>query len=83
MATGTSLAALKRSVNFIPCLALSIALSHDKLDDLSKQIFEIDLKIQTLAQQNKQQEVSNLKAAKVQLQKGVVDLEIQYELQKA
>lgn len=66
MATGTSLAALKR-----------------KLDDLSKQIFEIDLKIQTLAQQNKQQEVSNLKAAKVQLQKDVVDLQIQYELQKA
>ena len=53
-----------------------------KLDDLSKQIFEIDLKIQTLAQQNKQQEVSNLKAAKVQLQKDVVDLQIQYELQK-
>ena len=66
MATGTSLAALKR-----------------KLDDLSKHIFEIDLKIQTLAQQNKQQEVSNLKAAKVQLQKDVVDLQIQYELQKA
>jgi len=66
MATGTSLAALKR-----------------KLDDLSKQIFEIDLKIQTLAQQNKQQEVSNLKAAKVQLQKDVVDLQIQYELEKA
>ena len=66
MATGTSLAALKR-----------------KLDDLSKQIFEIDLKIQTLAQQNKQQEVSNLKAAKVQLQEDVVDLQIQYELQKA
>ena len=66
MATGTSLAALKR-----------------KLDDLSKQIFEIDLKIQTLAKQNKQQEVSNLKAAKVQLQKDVIDLQIQYELQKA
>ena len=66
MATGTSLAALKR-----------------KLDDLSKQIFEIDLKIQTLAQQNKQQEVSNLKAAKGQLQKDVVDLQIQYQLQKA
>ena len=54
-----------------------------KLDDLSKQIFEIDLKIQTFAQQNKQQEVSNLKAAKVQLQKNIVDLQIQYELKKA
>ena len=60
----------------------SLAALKHKLDDLSKQIFEIDLKIQTLAQQNKQQEVSNLKAAKVQLQKDVVDLQIQYELQK-
>ena len=59
----------------------SLAALKHKLDDLSKQIFEIDLKIQTLAQQNKQQEVSNLKAAKVQ--KEVVDLQIQYKLKKA
>ena len=61
----------------------SLAALKHKLDDLSKQIFEIDLKIQTLAQQNKQQEVSNLKATKVQLQKDVVDLQIQYKLKKA
>ena len=64
-------------------MGTSLAALKCKLDDLSKQIFEIDLKIQTLAQQNKQQEVSNLKAAKVQLQKDIVDLQIQYKFKKA
>ena len=63
-------------------MGTSLAALKRKLDDPSKQIFEIDLKIQTLAQQNKQQEVSNLKAAKVQLQKDIVDLQIQYKLKK-
>ena len=63
---------------------LSLAALKHKLDELSRQIFEIDLKIQALAtQKDKQGDIANLNAAKLQLQKDIVDLQIQYELKKA
>ena len=63
---------------------LSLAALKRKLDELSRQIFEIDLKIQALAtQKDKQGDIANLNAAKLQLQKDIVDLQIKYELKKA
>ena len=63
---------------------LSLAALKRKLDELSRQIFEIDLKIQALAtQKDKQGDIANLNAAKLQLQKDIVDLQIKYQLKKA
>ena len=63
---------------------LSLAALKRKLDELSRQIFEIDLKIQALAtQKDKQGDIANLNAAKLQLQKDIIDLQIKYELKKA
>ena len=63
---------------------LSLAALKRKLDELSRQIFEIDLKIQALAtQKNKQGDIANLNATKLQLQKDIIDLQIKYKLKKA
>ena len=54
-----------------------------RLDSLSKQIFEIDLKIQSFRTQGKVDTVRDLEAAKLELQKQIVSLQIDLELAKA
>ena len=54
-----------------------------RLDSLSKQIFEIDLKIQSFRTQGKVDTVCDLEAAKLELQKQIVSLQIDLELAKA
>ena len=46
-------------------------------------LFEIDLKIKQFRQQRNMQHIAFLKAAKIELQKRIVQKEIQVELQKA
>ena len=63
---------------------LSQAALKRKIESLSKQIFEIDLKIQSFRQQeDKVEAVCNLEAAKLQLQQDIVSLQINLELAKA
>ena len=61
--------------------SFSLAGLKGKLDDLAKQIFEIDLKIQQFKQQNK--DIADLQEAKQILQQDIVSTQIQFELQKA
>ena len=63
---------------------LSQAALKQKIESVSKQIFEIDLKIQSFRQQeDKVESVHNLEAAKLQLQQDIVSLQINLELAKA
>ena len=67
MAAGVSQASLKR-----------------ELDALLKQIYEIDIKIQQFkSQQQNHHHIPNLEAAKVDIQRKIVDKQIQLELKKA
>ena len=50
-------------------------------DEKSRQIFEIDLKIQEFSHSGR--DTADLEEAKCLLQQDVVDLQIRYELQKA
>ena len=61
--------------------SFSLAALKRKLDDLAKQIFKIDLKIQQFKQQNK--DIADLQEAKRILQQDIVSTQIQFELQKA
>ena len=55
-----------------------------EIDDISKQIFEIDLKIQSFQSQGPNNpHTPALKEAKLELQKKIVQLEIQLEYTKA
>ena len=56
------------------------SIKHD-LDEKSRQIFEIDLKIQEFNPSGR--DTSDLEETKCLLQQDVVDLQIRYELQKA
>ena len=56
------------------------SIKHD-LDEKSRQIFEIDLKIQEFNHSGR--DTSDLEEAKRLLQQEVVDLQIRYELQRA
>ena len=60
---------------------LSLVSIKCKLDDILKQIFEIDIKIQEFKQQRK--DTGDLEEAKCLIQQGVLSLKIDYELQKA
>ena len=63
---------------------LSQAAVKRKIESVSKQIFEIDLKIQSFRQQeDKVEAVRNLGAAKLQLQQDIVSLQVTLELAKA
>ena len=63
---------------------LSQAALKRKIESVSKQIFEIDLKIQSFRQQEDQVEaVCNLAAAKLQLQQDIISLQINLKLAKA
>ena len=63
---------------------LSQAALKRKIDSLSQQIFEIDLKIQSFRhQEDKVEDIRNLEAAKLQLQQDIVSLQINLELAKA
>ena len=63
---------------------LSQAALKWKIESVSKQIFEIDLKIQSFRQQeDKVEAVRNLEAAKLQLQQDIVSLQINLKLAKA
>ena len=59
----------------------SLASLKRKLDDLGKQIFEIDLKIQEFKKKNK--DTADLQEAKRLLQQDIVSTQIEFELQKA
>ena len=52
-----------------------------KIDEISRQIIEIDLKVQDFKKQSK--DISDLEEAKCLLQQDIVSLQIDYELQKA
>ena len=54
-----------------------------KLDQLSQEIIQIDLRIQWFKQQGNLQHIANLEAAKVKIQKDIVDTKIQLELKIA
>ena len=56
------------------------SIKHD-LDEKSRQIFEIDLKIQEF--NHSVRDTSDLEEAKRLLQQDIVDLQIRYELQRA
>ena len=63
---------------------LSQAALKRKIDALSRQIFEIDLKIQSFRhQEDKVEDIRNLEAAKLQLQQDIVSLQINLQLAKA
>ena len=63
---------------------LSQAALKQKIESVSKQIFEIDLKILSFRQQeDKVEAVRNLEAAKLQIQQDIVSLQINLELAKA
>ena len=63
---------------------LSQAALKRKIESVSKQTFEIDLKIQSFRQQEgKVEAVRYLEAAKLQLQQDIVSLQINLELAKA
>ena len=59
----------------------SLASIKRDLDEKSRQIFEIDLKIQEFNCSGR--DTSDLEEAKCLLQQDVVDLQIRYELQRA
>ena len=59
----------------------SLASLKRKLDDLGKQIFEIDLKIQEFKKKNK--DTADLQEAKRLLQQDIVSTQTEFELQKA
>ena len=59
----------------------SLALIERKLDEISRQIYEIDLKVQAFKKENK--DISDLLEAKRLRQQDIVSLQIDYELQKA
>ena len=54
-----------------------------EIDSLSQQIFQIDLKIQQFRQQNNTQHISNLEAAKKELQQQILQKQIALEWQQA
>ena len=55
-----------------------------EIDEISRQIYEIDLKIQQFStQQNPENHIANLQATKAKLQSDIVNLQIQLELKKA
>ena len=55
-----------------------------EIEDISKQIFEIDIKIQSFQSQGPNNpHIPALKEAKLELQKKIVQLEIQLEYTKA
>ena len=62
---------------------VSLAQLKHELDSLSQQIFQIDLKIQQFRQQNNTQHISNLEAAKKEIQKQIVQKQIDLERQQA
>ena len=59
----------------------SLASLQRKLDDLMKQIYEIDLKIQEFKRNSK--DTADLQEAKRLLQQDIVSTQIEFELQKA
>ena len=59
----------------------SLASIKRKLDEISRQIYEIDLKVQAFKKENK--DILDLLEAKRLLQQDIVSLQIDYELQKA
>ena len=59
----------------------SLASLNRKLEDLSKQIFEIDLNIQQFKTQRK--DTADLQEAKRLLQQDIVSTQIDFKLQKA
>ena len=59
----------------------SLASIKCDLDQKSRQIFEIDLKIQEFNRSSR--DTSDLEEAKCLLQQDVVDLQIRYKLQRA
>ena len=59
----------------------SVASLKRKLDDLGKQIFKIDLKIQEFKKNSK--DTADLQEAKHLLQQDIVSTQIKFELQKA
>ena len=59
----------------------SLANIKQDLDEKSREIFEIDLKIQEFSGSGR--DTADLEEAKCLLQQDVVDLQIRYELQKA
>ena len=63
---------------------VSIASLERQISELSRQIFEIDIKIQNFKKtQTNLGKIPDLNAAKFSLQRDIVDLEIQKTLQKA
>ena len=62
---------------------VSLAQLKRELDSLSQQIFQIDLKIQQFRQQNNTQNISNLEAAKKELQQQILQNQIALEWQQA
>ena len=58
----------------------SLASLKWQLDEISCQIYEIDLKIQEFKKSGK--EIADLEEAKCLLQQDIVGLQIKYELQK-
>ena len=60
---------------------VSLAQLKCELDSLSQQIFQIDLKIQQFRQQNNTQHISNLEAAKKELQQQILQKQIALEWQ--
>ena len=58
-------------------------LIRQEIDELSRQIFEIDVKIQQFEQQKNTQHIPALKEARKKLQQEIVPLQIELELKKA
>ena len=61
---------------------VSLAQLKRELDSLSQQIFQIDLKIQQFRQQNNTQHISNLEAAKKDLEHQILQKQIALERQQ-
>ena len=59
----------------------SLASIKRNLDEISCQIFEIDIKIQDFKKSGK--DIADLEEAKRLLQQDIVDLQIKFKLQKA
>ena len=56
---------------------------RQEIDEISRQIFEIDVKIQQFEQQKNNQHTPALKEARRKLQEEIVPLQIELELKKA
>ena len=54
-----------------------------EINSLSKEIFDTDLRIQTFSSQDNTVHILALEAAKIELQKQIVDCQIQLESKKA